>query len=304
MNLHATSLSITTYLDPTLQETGLRGWDQRYMRTVAGEFEGSVTRIDFGPVVMLDERMNLGVIQWSAPPPGTIVLGFMPAADNPRMNGVPVGGMAMLQRGGAEVMVNSPQHTRGVVIQLDSSAFVLPDRLFHRSPIVLHPMTAGMDDTARFIETILVSAAGNICFSPSEFGRMMGEVLVARVQRVLDEFGDSAQATPLGIDQAVRIVEQAERAFTAHQAEGLTVATMAEALHISQRQLREAFSTALSTTPREWLLLRKLDAVHRQLLKGGDQSLTRLALDSGLGHLGRFAAYYERLFGRLPSAER
>lgn len=301
MNLYAASLSITTFLDPALQETGLPGWDQRYMRTIAGEYEGSVTRIDFGPIVVLDERMNLGVIQWSAPPPGTIVLGFMPDVENLRMNGVSVGGLAMLQRGGAEVMVNSPQQTRGVVVQLDSAAFVLPDGLFRRDPIVTLPMTPAMVDTARFIETILDSAAGNIRFSPSEFGRTMGEILIAKVQRVLDEFGDPTRATPLGMDQAVRIVEQAERVFSAHQAEDLTVASMAESLHVSQRELREAFSTALGATPREWLLLRKLDAVHRQLLKGGDQSMTRLALDHGFGHLGRFAAYYERLFGRLPS---
>lgn len=304
MTRYATSLSITTFLDATLQESGLPGWQQRYMRTAAGDFEGSVTRIDFGPVILLDERMNLGVVQWSAPPPGTIVLAFLPDGGDRRMNGVPVGGMALLQRGGAEVMVNGRQDTRGVMIQLESAAFLLPERLFRRGPIVTLPMTASMDDTARFVETILVSAAGNIRFSPSEFRKTMGEILIAKIQRILDEFGDPVHTAPLGIDQAVRIVAQAEWAFKNHEADDLTVAVMAEALHISQRELREAFSTLLDITPREWLLVRKLDAVHRQLLKGGDQSLTRLALDHGFGHLGRFAAYYERLFGRLPSDER
>lgn len=304
MNRYATSLSITTFLDATLQETGLPGWHQRYMRTVAGDFEGSVTRIDFGPVVLIDERMNLGVIQWSAPPPGTLVLGFLPDGENWRMNGVPVGGKALLQRGGAEIMVNSQQGTRGVVVQIESAAFLLPERLFHRGPIVTLPMTAAMDDAARLIETILVSAAGNIRFSPSEFRRTMGEILIAKIQSVLDQFDEPGRAMPLSADQALRIVENAERIFRTREADDLTVALMAEALHISQRELREAFATALGTTPREWLLLRKLDAVHRQLLKGGNQPLTRLALDHGFGHLGRFAAYYERLFGCLPSAER
>lgn len=85
----------------------------------------------------------------------------------------------------------------------------------------------------------------------------------------------------------------------------IMIGDVAGAIGISVRALQLAFRTHRGTTPVKFLNEVRLENVHRKLsspLQRG--SVTHLAFECGITHLGRFAAHYRRKFGELPSETR
>ena len=71
---------------------------------------------------------------------------------------------------------------------------------------------------------------------------------------------------------------------------------------VGERCLQKAFETHRGMSPLRFVTERRLHASRRRLAEAGPaQSVTRVALDLGFDHLGRFAAQYRELFGELPS---
>ena len=78
---------------------------------------------------------------------------------------------------------------------------------------------------------------------------------------------------------------------------------LADALDVSPRRLQYAFSDVLGTSPHQYLLMRKLHAVRREL-RGRcrpETTVSRAASRYGFRDLGRFSERYRRFFGELPS---
>ena len=73
---------------------------------------------------------------------------------------------------------------------------------------------------------------------------------------------------------------------------------------VSVRTLQRRFSEYFQMSPFEYIKARRLNAA-RKALMGGDSSrdqVTRIALDNGFTHLGRFYLDYREHFGESPSA--
>jgi AraC-like DNA-binding protein len=84
--------------------------------------------------------------------------------------------------------------------------------------------------------------------------------------------------------------------------EPLRLEDMAQAAGARPRTLETLFRLYLGTTPLAWVRAARLGlARQRLLLAGPDDTVTAVALASGFGQLGRFAAYYRDRFGELPS---
>jgi AraC family ethanolamine operon transcriptional activator len=74
-------------------------------------------------------------------------------------------------------------------------------------------------------------------------------------------------------------------------------------LGVSGRTLRLAFRKQFGLGPMAYFQTMRLNAA-RDLLKSADaetQSIANIAQKCGFSHLGKFAGYYRRLFGELPS---
>ena len=70
----------------------------------------------------------------------------------------------------------------------------------------------------------------------------------------------------------------------------------------SLSRLERAFREAFGVSPRHFLMVRRLAAVRRELLRGRAQtSITEVATRWGFFHLGRFSQDYRELFFELPS---
>jgi AraC-like DNA-binding protein len=74
-------------------------------------------------------------------------------------------------------------------------------------------------------------------------------------------------------------------------------------LGMSERNLELYFQEALGLSPKAWFQHIALRQARRKLLRDDScgASVTRIALDCGFEHLGRFSESYRKLFGELPS---
>lgn len=99
-----------------------------------------------------------------------------------------------------------------------------------------------------------------------------------------------------------RLACRAESWMRDRLGEPIRVPEVCLAFHVSRRELEYAFRSTFDTSPHEFLNLLRLNAIHRTLLRAEPAtSITRIAFDHGIFHLGRFAAAYYRLFGERPS---
>ena len=103
---------------------------------------------------------------------------------------------------------------------------------------------------------------------------------------------------------APRFVRRAEDYLRQHYAEPLTMEQLAAAAGVSVRTLFSGFRDFRHITPMAYLRKIRLDRAHDVLQSGearGLAGVTKVALDCGFAHLGRFAAQYRAQFGELPS---
>src|SRR5579872_5076563 len=104
---------------------------------------------------------------------------------------------------------------------------------------------------------------------------------------------------------APHFVRRAEDYIRQHYAEPLTVETLAQAAGVSTRTLFAGFRDFRQVSPKSYLKAFRLEKARAALQSGeasGATGVTRIALDSGFAHLGRFAKHYHARFGELPSA--
>ncbi len=90
----------------------------------------------------------------------------------------------------------------------------------------------------------------------------------------------------------------------AHLGQPVTLADLARAAALSERQLNALCHAELGRPPMVWLREMRLDAVRAALIADPGQDLADLAMLHGFFHLGRFSAFYRARFGELPSQTR
>jgi AraC-like DNA-binding protein len=114
----------------------------------------------------------------------------------------------------------------------------------------------------------------------------------------------SAELAAPGTAAAPRFVRRAEDYIRHHYADALTVERLAEIAGVSARTLFSGFRDFRQLSPMEYLRKVRLEKAREYLLAsdiGCQAGVTKVALDCGFAHLGRFAAQYRALFGELPS---
>ncbi|WP_198402502.1 helix-turn-helix domain-containing protein [Rhodobacter sp. CZR27] len=96
-------------------------------------------------------------------------------------------------------------------------------------------------------------------------------------------------------------VRRAEELMRLRADEPLSIADLARELDLGMRSLQIAFRKVRGTGPREVLTgIRLKNARHRLMVADATANVTRIALDSGFTHLGRFSEAYRDAFGERP----
>ena len=120
------------------------------------------------------------------------------------------------------------------------------------------------------------------------------------LQKLMFELLTSPGAADGSSHPSVQIYRAARDVMLDALMETLTVPEIASRVGTSRRTLDQAFDKCVSASPAQFHKLLRLNNA-RRLLIGGQHSVSRAAISSGLHHLGRFSNDYRALFGELPS---
>ena len=97
-------------------------------------------------------------------------------------------------------------------------------------------------------------------------------------------------------------VRRAEDWLAACAGEPGSVADMARAVGVTVRTLQVAFRRHRDCTPHQVIARHRLERIHLELAHAAPgASVTSVAMENGVLHLGRFAASYRQIFGENPS---
>ncbi|MGI9522238.1 MAG: AraC family transcriptional regulator [Hyphomicrobiaceae bacterium] len=106
------------------------------------------------------------------------------------------------------------------------------------------------------------------------------------------------QAKPIGS----YVAERTESYLVANSDNPISIENVAAVAGVSVRSLQRTFRRARGLTPMRFLKDVRLDKARSRLSKGDrNASVTKVAMDSGFGHLGAFGADYRKRFGEPPS---
>jgi len=102
-----------------------------------------------------------------------------------------------------------------------------------------------------------------------------------------------------------RLARRAEASLRDRLGAAITERELCTELGVPGRTLRLAFREQFGLGPMAFLQSIRLNAAHAALKRGGDEvSVAAVARSLGFQHLGKFASYYRRHFGELPSTTR
>ena len=72
--------------------------------------------------------------------------------------------------------------------------------------------------------------------------------------------------------------------------------------NVNARTLQRLFKHNLGFSPTQYILIRRLNTVRRELMESNAElgRVTTIALNHGFNHLGHFAVQYRKFFGETP----
>lgn len=129
---------------------------------------------------------------------------------------------------------------------------------------------------------------------------------------VVEYLGLVADAFAEGDSRETGTASSASRHFTqasaaedfirTHIREDIPIVRLCKEIGVSRRQLEYAFRTTFAVTPLEFIRALRLNEARRLLTtaRANGLSVTTIAMDLGVTHLGRFAANYRLFFGESP----
>ena len=294
------------------QAAVLRAWHQSYCQLSPGQFAGSVTEIDTGPVRVMVERLNRTVLQRGALSPDCLAVGVPLALHGHAMlsgQRSHVDGLHVFSGAEGFEFLSPPTH---VVVDIEFyparfESVVLREALAriaarlgrHATVLDFAPerMQSLRQTLCAMLETL--STAPVLLENPLVCQSLEKSLVYALSELLETEPApDSAVSTSVSrswrLTQAARShVEQVSRDCP------LSVAELVSALGVSRRTLQYAFQDALGTNPASYLRVERLNRV-RRALRAAD-SVTEAATRFGFWHFGHFATEYRALFGELPS---
>jgi transcriptional regulator GlxA family with amidase domain len=104
-------------------------------------------------------------------------------------------------------------------------------------------------------------------------------------------------------ESTVQRIERLERWVDANLHEDITLDRLCAVAGTCGRALQKSVMALRGVSPMEWVYARRLAACRSRLLQGpSNLTVSRVALDCGIAHQGRFSAAYREAYGELPSA--
>ena len=129
----------------------------------------------------------------------------------------------------------------------------------------------------------------------------VSQLVAATILLVAEASGQSSHED-LPNDNVVDIARRARSYIEDHLVETIRLEDLCSEVGVSLRTLQRCFSTHFQTCPVAYIKARRLNRARRELVSTDPRSssVTRIALDNGFAHLGRFSVDYGAHFGESP----
>jgi AraC family ethanolamine operon transcriptional activator len=295
----------------------LAAWDQDYVQTSPGVFQGQVRELFDGPLQAFEEVANCATNQHCRPWQGGVWLGLS-VPEQPaglRFMGRPVGGHELMISDGSEAfdlqvpaghglygLVFDPRELLGHVHARDqavtSPARIPGVRLQTLTPTQRFRLVGLLREVLRGLEAD-PGALAHEASRPS-----LREALMTVLADTLMP-ADQADAVTPRQQRRQDVVRRVRELVTEQPQDYLGVERLCSELHITRRTLQNCFQDSLGISPASYLRLVRLNAVRRELRNGtADQTIGDVAARWGFWHMGHFSHDYKALFGETPSHTR
>jgi len=309
----ASRLSVEGFDRRLLDYSMLGGTVAKHMQLGPGQLRASIERLRFNTLAMRVTEFSAAVRATVEPPKDIVTLGFVLQAEEPFLiAGRPFRVDMMSVFGAGQVSeVRYPAGSRSVTLAMPSGVYTrqsigasMRDDLgsADANPRV---QVSGLD-VARLRDIISTMEA----LSARDPGLWLDGQWTANAERALLEtffrpLGDPASVS-VGLSDRSRasraIVREVEARLDADPTSLPSMPALCAELGISRRTLERAFHDLLGISPAHHLRVRSLNAVREALLHCAPEPgiVTRIAIDNGFWHLGRFSMSYRALFGERP----
>ena len=290
----------------------LESWNQTYCQISRGAFDGSVSSIRAGAVLMIVERMNRAVFQRGCVDPSRFAIGIpfqleghaLLCGQASHRDGLHV----FSGRGGFEFL--SPD--KHVVVNLEIAFDELADPLLRaamdrvRAAFGPHPGVIDVDRTrlhdfrttlAWLLDTVLATPA---ILADLRTRASFEQSVVLGLDELSRYVDDAPQADPIAsIPRNWKLVSSVRDLVEASPDCPLSVAELCARLGVSRRTMQYVFEDVTGMNPASYLRAVRLDHVRKELRVA--ESVTDAATRWGFWHFGHFSNDYREQFGELPS---
>jgi AraC-like DNA-binding protein len=125
----------------------------------------------------------------------------------------------------------------------------------------------------------------------------------SRVLAIVCSALSRSDAARLSASQRLWLARRARSYLEDNLTQPLRLADLARAVDSDIRRLQRAFRDVFGMSPYRYMFASRMRLAHRNLVRANPESstVTRIALECGLGHLGRFSVDYRSMFGESPS---
>ena len=97
------------------------------------------------------------------------------------------------------------------------------------------------------------------------------------------------------------VAKKAERFIRRNLKQSISIKDLCFAIGTSERTLHQGFKERFGISPKVYIRRMRLNGIHQDLLLNKDKAtISDIAMDWGLFHLGRFSAQYRQMFDELP----
>jgi AraC-like DNA-binding protein len=303
--------AVRVFTDPDEHAAAIRQGVSEMTVTGRGAFRSEIVRIDFHHLWMQRFTENMGRIRHTTGLGGRAVIAF-PTQPGP----------AQSWQGAELTPANLIRHKEG-------------GSYYHRSDGA--SVTAAMSLPLAEISAISAALAGCDLSPPRDASIVTpSPSAMARLQRLHAAAGHIAKTQPdiiahpesaRGLEQALieamvaclatgdaseehgarrrhaLIMRRFHRVVAEHPEQPLYIPEICEAIRVAERTLRVCCQEHLGTSPKRFLLMRRMHLVRGDLSRADPRTttVTEVATRYGFWHFGQFAGEYKSIFEELPS---
>ncbi len=297
--------------DPALHEHLVRPWELCHMPLQGGTFDYRMRYLKLPGITLYRERFGLRCRLLGQSPEGQVVIA-VPLTRNEQCaywgRRLETLGALVMMPGGLDVTIAGRHEQIVVLIDLRLFRENLPvgaARALERDA-TNHLLSAPPKKVQRLGRSLSTLIDRTNRFPGMLRHRAVTRSMTAAVFRHLASTIAAPEETMPPAPPSVRRqgLERALACLRQMDPASVTIPALAKAACVSQRTLEYAFREAFGLTPLAYIMMQRLHAARRDLARETpDRStVTRVAIRHGFHHPARFAAYYRKRFGEVPSA--